>query len=245
MCRNGGYTECGIKHRHGFARERWRIEPEFAVRLDPALAAIRCPAGADQRGGQGVGTHRPYRTAGLLGAAYGPGHRGRPDRPAGGAAGVPARPRRARARPGDGAGPSPSWSAGWALPTTPGRCVDIGLAPDIVLECTGADPVIVGRSLDVAARRCRLPHRRLHRRPSADSLDIGQANRDVRAGEQRGLRHRSTPTSGTGRRRPTRWRRPTRTGLSALVTRRVPLTGFADALTARPDDVKVILDLTV
>ena len=37
MCRNGRYTECGIKQRHGFARERWRIESDFAVRLDPAL----------------------------------------------------------------------------------------------------------------------------------------------------------------------------------------------------------------
>jgi threonine dehydrogenase-like Zn-dependent dehydrogenase len=37
MCRNGQYTECGIKQRHGFARERFRIEPEFAVRVDPRL----------------------------------------------------------------------------------------------------------------------------------------------------------------------------------------------------------------
>jgi threonine dehydrogenase-like Zn-dependent dehydrogenase len=37
MCRNGLYTECGIKERHGFARERFRIEPEFAVRVDPRL----------------------------------------------------------------------------------------------------------------------------------------------------------------------------------------------------------------
>jgi threonine dehydrogenase-like Zn-dependent dehydrogenase len=37
MCRNGLYTECGIKERHGFARERFRIEPRFAVRVDPRL----------------------------------------------------------------------------------------------------------------------------------------------------------------------------------------------------------------
>ena len=37
MCRNGLYTECGIKERHGFARERFRIEPTFAVRVDPGL----------------------------------------------------------------------------------------------------------------------------------------------------------------------------------------------------------------
>jgi glucose 1-dehydrogenase len=40
MCRNGLYTEHGIKGLPGFARDRWRIAPEFAVRLDPALAAV-------------------------------------------------------------------------------------------------------------------------------------------------------------------------------------------------------------
>jgi threonine dehydrogenase-like Zn-dependent dehydrogenase len=37
MCRNGRYTECGIKERHGFARQRFRVEPEFAVRVNPRL----------------------------------------------------------------------------------------------------------------------------------------------------------------------------------------------------------------
>src|SRR5262245_42959772 len=37
MCRNGMYTERGIKARHGFGSERFRIEPEFAVKVDRAL----------------------------------------------------------------------------------------------------------------------------------------------------------------------------------------------------------------
>jgi glucose 1-dehydrogenase len=37
MCRNGRYTERGIKARHGYGSERWRVEPDFCVRLDPAL----------------------------------------------------------------------------------------------------------------------------------------------------------------------------------------------------------------
>src|SRR6185312_12642333 len=40
MCRNGLYVECGIKKRHGFARDRWRVEPEFAVRLEPTLGPL-------------------------------------------------------------------------------------------------------------------------------------------------------------------------------------------------------------
>jgi threonine dehydrogenase-like Zn-dependent dehydrogenase len=40
MCRNGMYTERGIKGRHGFLSERFRIEPEFAVKSDPALGRL-------------------------------------------------------------------------------------------------------------------------------------------------------------------------------------------------------------
>jgi threonine dehydrogenase-like Zn-dependent dehydrogenase len=40
FCRNGRYTERGIKALHGFGSERWRIEPEFAVRLDPELGPL-------------------------------------------------------------------------------------------------------------------------------------------------------------------------------------------------------------
>ena len=40
MCRNGQYTEHGIKQLHGFGAERWRIEPEFAVKVDPALGML-------------------------------------------------------------------------------------------------------------------------------------------------------------------------------------------------------------
>lgn len=37
MCRNGRYTERGIKERNGFGSDRFRIEPEFLVEVDPAL----------------------------------------------------------------------------------------------------------------------------------------------------------------------------------------------------------------
>jgi len=37
MCRNGQYTERGIKEIDGFMSERWRIEPEYVVKIDPSL----------------------------------------------------------------------------------------------------------------------------------------------------------------------------------------------------------------
>ena len=40
MCRNGQYTERGIKQLHGFMSERWRIEPEYAIKIDPTLGIL-------------------------------------------------------------------------------------------------------------------------------------------------------------------------------------------------------------
>ena len=37
MCRNGQYTERGIKQIDGFMSERWRIEPGFYTKMDPSL----------------------------------------------------------------------------------------------------------------------------------------------------------------------------------------------------------------
>jgi glucose 1-dehydrogenase len=37
MCRNGRYTERGIKERNGFGADYFRIEPDFLVKLDGAL----------------------------------------------------------------------------------------------------------------------------------------------------------------------------------------------------------------
>ncbi len=37
MCRNGRYTERGIKERNGFGSEFFRIEPDFTVKVDSAL----------------------------------------------------------------------------------------------------------------------------------------------------------------------------------------------------------------
>lgn len=40
MCRNGRYTERGIKEIHGFMSERWRIEPEYVMKVDPSLGLL-------------------------------------------------------------------------------------------------------------------------------------------------------------------------------------------------------------
>src|SRR5271169_1510894 len=37
MCRNGRYTERGIKERNGYGSDFFRIEPDFLIKLDPSL----------------------------------------------------------------------------------------------------------------------------------------------------------------------------------------------------------------
>jgi glucose 1-dehydrogenase len=40
MCRNGKYTERGIKEIQGFMSERWRTEPEYTIKIDPSLGIL-------------------------------------------------------------------------------------------------------------------------------------------------------------------------------------------------------------
>ncbi len=37
MCRNGRYTERGIKERNGYGSDLFRVEPDFLIKLDPSL----------------------------------------------------------------------------------------------------------------------------------------------------------------------------------------------------------------
>src|SRR5579862_5056244 len=40
FCRNGQYTERGIKAHDGYCSERYRITPDFAVKVDPSLGLL-------------------------------------------------------------------------------------------------------------------------------------------------------------------------------------------------------------
>lgn len=40
MCRNGWYTERGIKELHGYGSQQWTVEADYAVRLDPSLERV-------------------------------------------------------------------------------------------------------------------------------------------------------------------------------------------------------------
>ncbi|MEE2040356.1 glucose 1-dehydrogenase [Nocardiopsis sp. CT-R113] len=40
MCRNGGFTERGIKELHGYGAQHWTVPAAYAVRLDPSLEEV-------------------------------------------------------------------------------------------------------------------------------------------------------------------------------------------------------------
>ncbi|HUI94414.1 MAG TPA: alcohol dehydrogenase catalytic domain-containing protein, partial [Xanthobacteraceae bacterium] len=40
MCRNGRYVERGIKERNGYGAELFRVEPDFAIKVDPGLGML-------------------------------------------------------------------------------------------------------------------------------------------------------------------------------------------------------------
>ena len=127
MCRNGRYTERGIKGLHGFGAERFRIEPEFAVKVDPALGALGVllePASVVakawdhiERIGRRFRSWQPRRAAG---------HRRRPDRPARGADRRAARTRRACARPQRRRAEAGARPRARRAPTTPARSSTLG-----------------------------------------------------------------------------------------------------------------------
>jgi threonine dehydrogenase-like Zn-dependent dehydrogenase len=79
MCRNGLYTERGIKERHGFGSELFRLEPDFAVKVDPALgltAVLMEPASIVAKAWQHVerigGRTASWRPRSLLVTGAGP-----------------------------------------------------------------------------------------------------------------------------------------------------------------------------
>ena len=99
MCRNGQYTERGIKALDGYGAELVTLEEDFAIPIPAELGDARGPHRAGQRARQGLGADRPHQHARVLGARACTRDRRRPDRPARGADGRTARARAPRARP--------------------------------------------------------------------------------------------------------------------------------------------------
>ena len=215
MCRNGQYTERGIKEIDGFMSERWRIEPEYAMKVDRSLGLLGVllePTTVVTKAWEqvlAVGQRAFWepRTVlvtgagpiGLLAALVGK-QRGLEvhvlDRARIGAQA------RARAR---------------ARRDLPHRHVaDVGFEPDVIVECTGVGQVITDSIRAVApAVSCASPvsgpvaPRSAPPRPTSRQRWCSRTTSSSAA---------STPTSGTGTGRARHW--PARTARGWRVSSR-------------------------
>jgi glucose 1-dehydrogenase len=239
MCRNGQYTEHGIKGLPGFARDRWRIAPEFAVRLDPALADVGVllePTGVVAKAWEHVervGSRARWepRIALVTGAG-----------PIGLLAALLAAQRGLEVHVLDLAhdGPKPALAAelGAAYHTAP--VPDLDLQPDVVIECTGAPPVVV-QVIDKVAPSgvvCLTGVSSIGGRVEYAVGSLGRAvvlENNVIFGSVNANRRHWTAAAEALTAADKGW-------LGRLITRRVPVENFAEAYQRRDGDIKVVLE---
>lgn len=240
MCRNGRYRERGIKELHGYGAQQWRVEVDFAVAVPAALghaAVLVEPTSIVAKAWDHVDhilARAPLtpRRALITGAG-----------PIGLLAAMLAVQRGLDVHVLDRVvdGPKPDLVSDLGATYHPGSVADVPEA-DVVIECTGAAQIV----LDVIDRNSPSGVVCLTGVSSGGrnlEVDVGAANRqivlenDVIFGSVNANRsHYETAAAALSAADPN-W-------LAALITRRVPLASWADALDQRPDDVKVVVDLT-
>ncbi|MEO1616593.1 MAG: glucose 1-dehydrogenase [Planctomycetota bacterium] len=150
MCRNGGYTERGIKEIDGFMSERWRIEPEFAMKLDPTLGILGVllePATVVAKAWEqviSVGQRAFWEPKTVLVTGAGP---------IGLLAALVAKQHGTEVHVMDRveSGPKPALVAELGATYHNGPIADIGIEPDVIIECTGAGVVISDAIQGIAA----------------------------------------------------------------------------------------------
>ncbi len=242
MCRNGGYTERGIKEIDGYASELWTVHPDYAVKLDPRLAHVGVlvePTSVVAKAWdqiEKVGARAWFEPRRVLVTGAGP---------IGLLAALLGAQRGLEVHVLDVAteGPKPAVveALGAQYHTSAVGDVAAAVNPDIIIEATGVASVIF------AAIATNAPYgivclTGVSAGGRQISVDVGAANReivlqnDVVIGSvNANLSHYSAATAALAR-ADADW-------LASLITRRVPLDRFADALTAEPDDIKVVLTL--
>jgi threonine dehydrogenase-like Zn-dependent dehydrogenase len=240
MCRNGRYTERGIKERHGYGAERFRIEPEFAIKIDRALGIL------------GV----LLEPASILAKAWDHteciGHRARAWQPrtllvtGAGPIGLLAalmgkqRDLDVHVLDHNKGGPKEALvrDLGGTYHSDPSDLER--LAPDILMECTGA-AALIGGCLDATAAAGIVCLTGVTEPGKVFDLDIGRLNRtivldnDVVFGTVNANRRHYEMAAAALARADKNW-------LSRLITRTVPVERWSEALEYRKGEIKVIID---
>jgi threonine dehydrogenase-like Zn-dependent dehydrogenase len=240
MCRNGRYRERGIKELDGYGAELVTIEREFAVKLPASLgllgvlaepASVMAKAWEQIDGVVGQGC-RPLQTVlvtgagpiGLLGALLG-------------------RQRNLAVhvldRATSGRKPELVGNLGATYHTGSLATVCAEIAPDILLECTGA-PELVADAMQGTAPAGIVCLVGVSPRGRKLAIDVGALNDEIVLGNDVVLgsvnaNHRHFRAAAEALASADRdW-------LEGLITRLVPLDRWTDALERRDDDIKTVI----
>ncbi len=239
MCRNGQYTERGIKGRDGYASDRYRIRPEFAVKVDAALDRVGVllePTSVVAKAWEHVerigsrAAWQPRRVVvtgagpiGLLSAMLGV-QRGLDvhvfDQVTG--------------------GPKPTLVTDLGAHYHTDDLASVVASADVVIECTGVSSLVMSL-LGATAPDGIICLTGVSSGGHSLPIDAGTVNRqlvlgnDVVFGSVNANRRHYEAAAVALRRADRPW-------LERLITRRVPLEHWADALVRATDDVKPIIE---
>ncbi|WP_019631328.1 glucose 1-dehydrogenase [Actinomadura atramentaria] len=240
FCSNGRYTERGIKELDGYGAQCWTVETDFAVRLDPALGdcgvlleptSVVAKAWAQADRFTGRTSARP-RTALVTGAG-----------PIGLLAALLGVQRGLDVTVLDvnDRGPKAELVTDLGARFHVGSVADLGLCPDVVIECTGHGP-LVAELAAASAPNAVICLAGISSRPGSATVDLDEVNKEIVL--RNTLLFGSVSASpGDFRRAADALARADRDWLSRLITRRVPMEEFARNVRKDPDDVKVVVDL--
>jgi threonine dehydrogenase-like Zn-dependent dehydrogenase len=240
FCRNGQYTERGIKSHDGYCSEQYRIHPDFAVKVDPALGALgvlleptsvvaKAWEQVDRIGGRAhFDPHHVVITGagpiGLLAALIGV-QRGLDvhvfDQIA--------------------TGTKPDLVKALGASYHTGRIEHSCPSPDVVIECTGVASLVFDamEHLGPGGVACLtgVSGGKHALRVDASMLNRSMVleNQAVVGSVNANRRHYEAAVAALAQ--------ADRSWLEGLVTRRVPLEHWQDALTRQSDDVKVVIEV--
>ncbi|MFC8847813.1 MULTISPECIES: glucose 1-dehydrogenase [unclassified Micromonospora] len=241
MCRNGEYTEHGIKGLPGFARDRWRVQPRFAVGLDPALAPVGMllePTSVVAKAWdhiERIGARAEWQPQTVLVTGAGP---------IGLLAALLATQRGLAVHVLDRAetGPKPDLVRALGATYHTGSVGQLDLDPDVVVECTGAPSVVLdtmckaGPTGIVCLTGVSSGGRTLDFDAGALNRELVLENNVVFGSVNANRRHWDLAATALAQ--------ADQSWLNALITRRVPVAAYAEAYTSTGDDIKVVLDFT-
>lgn len=238
MCQNGQYTERGIKQIDGFMSERWRIEPEYAMKVDRSLGLLGVllePTTVVTKAWEqivAVGQRAFWEPRIVLVTGAGP---------IGLLAALVGKQRGLDIHVLDRAasGPKPELVRALGATYHTGTVAGVGLEPDIIVECTGVGQVIADsiRAIGAGGVVCLTG-------VGTGGHTSGPSTADVAAGVV--LRNNVVVGSVNANKR--HWYkagealvRADRSWLAHLVTRRERPNDFARALQRTAEDIKVVV----